>query len=75
MMSILNKDGSDAYGILSSSDVDGAMADVRAYIGAAAKITKDKNGDVIALGDIKTTFLTGKYNKDNTFTVGDTDYI
>lgn len=75
MMSILNKDGSAGYGILNSEDVDGAMADVRAYIGAAAKITKDKNDDVIALGDIKTTFLTGKYNKDNTFTVGDTDYI
>ncbi len=75
MMSILNKDGSAGYGILDSEDVDGAMADVRAYIGAAAKITKDKNDDVIALGDIKTTFLTGKYNKDNTFTVGDTDYI
>ena len=75
MMSTLNKDGSAEYGILSSADVDGATADVRSYIGAAAKITKDKNGDVIALGDIKTTFLTGKYNSDNTFTVSDTDYI
>ena len=75
MMTILNKDGSSVYGIVSSTDVDGATADVRSYLGAAGKIVKDKNDDVIAISDIKTVFLTGEYDDDDhTFTVGDTEY-
>ena len=75
MMGTLNKNGSAAYGIVTDSDVDGAAANIRAYLGTAAKITKDKNGDVIAIGDVKTQLLTGNFDGDDTFTVGDTDYI
>ena len=74
MMTTLNKNGNAEYGVVSSEDIEGAAANVRSYLGAAAKITTDKNGDVIAIGDVKTTFLTGTFT-DNTFTADDTEYI
>ena len=75
MMSILNKDGNSKYQVVTSQMADNAVTDIREYIGAAAKVTTDKNDDVIAVGDIKTTFLTGKVSNDGKkFTVGDTEY-
>ena len=75
MMSILNKDGDSKYQVVTSQMADNAVTDIREYIGAAAKVTTDKNDDVIAVGDIKTTFLTGKVSNDGKkFTVGDTEY-
>ena len=75
MMGTLNKSGNTSYGVLTDTDADKAVFNVNSYVGAAAKIVKNKNNEVIALGDIKTTFLTGDFDKDDqTFTVGDTEY-
>ena len=68
MMDTLNQGGSSYYGILSDSDADDALYNVRSYVGAYGKIIKNKDGDVLALGDVKTTFLTGEYTlSDNEF--------
>jgi hypothetical protein len=64
MLSTLNKSGTSYYGVLSAEDADDAAIDVRAYVGAAGKIYKDKDGDVISIGDLKSEFLTGTVNGD-----------
>ena len=75
MLGTLNKNGSQAYEVISSQDADTALTDVRPYVGAAAKVTKDKNGDILAVGDLKTTFLTGDVSSDGKkITVDDVDY-
>ncbi len=75
MMGTLNKNGTQEYEVISSQDADTALTDVRQYVGAAAKVTKDKNGDILAVGDIKTTFLTGDISDDGTkISVDDVDY-
>ena len=74
-MSSLKKDGESKYQVVTSQMADDAVTDIRAYIGAAAKVTTDKNEHVIAVGDIQTTFLSGKVSNDGKkFTVGDTEY-
>ena len=75
MMSTLNKDGSSKYEVIESDVADSAVTNIRPYIGAAAKVTKDKDDRVIAVGDIKTTFLTGKVSADGKkFTANDVEY-
>lgn len=75
MMNTLNKDGKSYYAVVTSEMADTALTNIREYIGAAAKVTVDKNDDVLAVGDIKTTFLTGKVSSDGKeFVVGDTEY-
>ena len=75
MMGTLNKNGKQEYEVISSKDADTALTDVRPYVGAAAKVTKDKNGNILAVGDIKTTFLTGDVSDDGKkITVNDKDY-
>ena len=75
MLGTLNKNGSQQYEVISSQDADTALTDVRPYVGAAAKVTKDKNGDILAVGDIKTTFITGDVSSDGKkITVDDVDY-
>ena len=75
MMTTLNKSGTSQYEVISSQAADTALLDIRQYVGAAAKVTKDKNGDILAVGDIKTTFMTGDVSSDaKKFTVDDVDY-
>ena len=75
MLGTLNKNGSQQYDVITSTDADTALTDIRPYVGAAAKVTRDKNGDVLAVGDIKTVFLTGDVSSDaKKFSVGDKDY-
>ena len=75
MMSTLNKDGESKYVVVTSQMADEAITNIREYIGAAAKVTTDKNEHVIAVGDIQTTFLTGKVSNDGKkIEVGDTEY-
>ena len=75
MMSTLNKDGESYYTTITSQMADDAITDIREYIGAAAKVTVDKNDNVLAVGDIKTVFLTGDISSDGkNFKVGDTNY-
>lgn len=64
MLSTLNKNGSYGYDILGCQDADDAAIDVREYVGAAGKIYEDKDGDVISIGDLKSTFVSGTVNSD-----------
>lgn len=64
MLSTLNKNGGYGYDILGCQDADDAAIDVREYVGAAGKIYVDKDGDVISIGDLKSTFVSGTVNSD-----------
>lgn len=64
MLSTLNKNGEYGYAILGCQDADDAAIDVREYVGAAGKIYTDKDGDVISIGDLKSTFVSGTVNGD-----------
>ena len=71
----LNKDGESESQVVTSQMADDAVTDIRASVGAAAKVTTDKNEHVIAVGDTQTTFVSGKVSNDGKkFTVGDTGY-
>ena len=75
MMGILNKNGDSKYVVITSDMADSALTNIREYVGAAAKVTTDKNDNVLAVGDIKTTSLTGEVSNDGKkFTVGDVEY-
>ncbi len=72
MLATLNKDGNTDYGILSANQADNAVVNVRDYVGAVGKIYTNKDGDVLTIGDLKTTFLTGTVNsKGDEFTTAD----
>jgi hypothetical protein len=79
MLATLNKSGTSEYGILSASEADDALINVRSYVGAVGKIYKDKDDNVLSVGDLKTEFLTGTVNSDGdeftsngvTYTVND----
>lgn len=64
MLSTLNKNGDYSYAILGCQDADDAAINVREYVGAAGKIYTDKDGDVISIGDLKSTFVSGTVNGD-----------
>ena len=74
MMGTLNKNGKSAYGTITSTQVDNAKLNIRSYLGAAGKYTADKNGDILALGDIKSTFITGDIKSDKKLDVNGTSY-
>ena len=74
MMGTLNKGGQSGYGTITSDQVDNAKLNIRSYLGAAGKYTADKNGDILALGDIKSTFITGDINSDGKLDVDGTVY-
>ena len=74
MMGTLNKNGKSAYGTITSTQVDNAKLNIRSYLGAAGKYTADKNGDILALGDIKSTFITGDIKSDEKLDVDGTSY-
>ena len=74
MMGTLNKDGGSEYGTITSDQVDDAKLNIRSYLGAAGKYTTDKNGDILAVGDIKSTFITGDINSEGKLDVAGTVY-
>ena len=74
MMGTLNKNGTSEYGTITSTDVNNAKLNIRSYLGAAGKYTADKNGDILALGDIKSTFITGDIKSDGKLNVDGTSY-
>ncbi|MEA4986536.1 MAG: S-layer homology domain-containing protein [Anaerovorax sp.] len=57
--------GVDGYSIITKSDADDALVNIKAYIGACAKtftMTKGKNdGKIIAISDVKSDFITGEF--------------
>ncbi len=74
MMGTLNKGGYSTYDIVDEKDADGSLTPIKTYIGAAAKLVYNKEGKVLSVSDIKTTFLTGDYDKDGKFDVDGTKY-
>ena len=67
MMDTLNVNGSSKYKIVTNADADTAVNSIAGYVGAAAEVIYNQDGDVLALSDIKTTFLTGKYKSNGKF--------
>ena len=55
------------YKIVTNADADTAVNSIAGYVGAAAEVIYNQDGDVLALSDIKTTFLTGKYKSNGKF--------
>ena len=74
MMGTLNKNGESKYGTITSTQVKNAKLNIRSYLGAAGKYTEDKNGDILAVGDIKSTFITGDINSEGKLDVDGTIY-
>jgi hypothetical protein len=64
MLFTLNKDGYYEYGVVTYDEIDDAVYDISDYFGIVAKIYRDKNDDVLALGDIQTSLITGSFNGD-----------
>ena len=67
MMDTLNVNGSSQYKIVTNSDADTAVNNIASYVGAAAEVIYNKDGDVLALSDIKTQFLSGEYKSNGKF--------
>ena len=74
MMGTLNKGGYSTYDIVDEKDAEDSLTPIKTYIGAAAKLVYNKEGKVLSVSDIKTTFLTGDYDKDGKFDVDGTKY-
>ena len=75
MLTTLNKDGKSEYKIVDEDDADNAVYNIRSYVGLAGKVYTNKDGDVISVGDLQSTALTGTFNSDyDEFTVGDKTY-
>jgi hypothetical protein len=75
MLGVLNQNGTNVYDIVTNKTLDSAVYDITEYLGALGHIYSNKDGDVIAVGDIKTTFLKGTFNADkDEFTADGTTY-
>jgi len=65
----LDAEESKDYAVITKSDADNAVVNIRQYVGAYAKVftlTKGKNdGDIIAISDCKSDFVTGEYKADD----------
>ena len=63
MLATLNKDGgAPEYKVLSATDADGAVSNIRTLVAAVGKVYTNKDGDVITIGDLKSEFITGTIN-------------
>lgn len=75
MYSTLVKGAGMYYGTVTASDTATATKNINELLGAAGKIVVNEDGDVISVSDIKSTFMTGKFNSDySKFTVDGVDY-
>ena len=75
MYSTLVKGAGMYYGTVTASDTATATKNINELLGAAGKIVVNEDGDVISVSDIKSTFLTGKFNSTRTkFTADGVDY-
>ncbi|MBR0599191.1 S-layer homology domain-containing protein [Sinanaerobacter chloroacetimidivorans] len=65
LISNLDAEESEDYAVITKSDADDAVVNIRPYVGAYAKVftlTKGSDEDaIIAVGDVKSTFVTGEY--------------
>lgn len=63
MLATLNKDGGvPKYRVLTATDADGAVSNIRSLVAAVGKVYTNKDGDVITIGDLKSEFVTGTIN-------------
>ena len=67
MMDTLNVSGSSTHKVVTDTDADTAVNSIAGYVGAAAEVIYNKDGDVLALSDIKTTFLSGEIKSNGKF--------
>ena len=71
MMDTLNANGSSEYRVVDSGDAKTAVNSIINYVGAGAEVIYNEDGDVIALSDIKTNFLSGEYKSNGRFEAED----
>lgn len=63
MLATLNKDGGrPVYRVLTATDADGAVTNIRSLVAAVGKVYTNKDSDVITIGDLKSEFVTGTIN-------------
>ncbi len=75
MYSTLVKGAGMYYGTVNAGDTATATKNINELLGAAGKIVVNEDGDVISVSDIKSTFMTGKFNADyDKFAVDGVDY-
>ena len=76
MYKSLVKDASSVYDTITDDDVDDAVNNITGSLGAAGKVVRNEDGDVISVSNIKTTYLTGKFKSspEAIFTADDVDY-
>ena len=75
MYNTLVKGAGMYYGTVNAGDTATATKNINELLGAAGKIVVNEDGDVISVSDIKSTFMTGKFNATySKFTVDGVDY-
>lgn len=73
MSTLIGKKGTTTYKVVSDNDVENALINIRDYLGAAGKVTY-KDGDAIAVGDLKSAFISGDLTTDGKLDVDGTKY-
>jgi len=66
---------SDGFAIYTYDKAQNSVINTMDYVGAFVKAFQNSDGDVVAIAEVKSTFLTGTYDVDDEeFTVGDKVY-
>ena len=63
----------DAF-VLDDDQADDAVANVRDYVGAYVTAYANDDQEIIAVKDVKSSFVTGDFDGNDTFTIDDVDY-
>lgn len=70
---VTDTDGNIAAFIVTGDE--GTVINLSQYVGASVTAYKNKDGDIIAIGEVKSSFLTGEFNSAFTkFTANDVEY-
>ena len=69
-------DGDQSYFFVVTKDIadNESVINLYPYIGTKMSAYMNSDDDIIAVKEVKSTFLTGEFDGIDTFTVGDTDY-
>jgi hypothetical protein len=60
--------------LVTKTEADAAVMNLMPYIGAWVTAYMNSDGDIIAVKEVKSTFLTGEFDGIGTFSAGDVDY-
>ncbi|MDD4390820.1 MAG: S-layer homology domain-containing protein [Eubacteriales bacterium] len=52
----------NGFDVYTNNDANGSVINTMEYVGAYVKAFENSDGDVVAIAEVKSTFLTGKYN-------------